>query len=102
MSSTRGINIHQPSGWCIYSKFTYVRKGVGEAHGSGVDGFSQYRGRDCINKFCETIMAEVKRLYESAPKKPMDKLTKEQNIKFVTAIKFFRMSHLFQEIFTKR
>ena len=30
-------------------------------------------------------MAEVKRLYESAPKKPMDKLTKEQNIEFITA-----------------
>ena len=23
MSSTRGINIHQPSGWCMYSKFAY-------------------------------------------------------------------------------
>ena len=30
-------------------------------------------------------MAEAKRLYESAPKKPMDKLTKEQNIEFITA-----------------
>ena len=30
-------------------------------------------------------MAEAKRLYESAPKKRMDKLTKEQNIKFITA-----------------
>ena len=23
MSTTRGINIHQPSGWCMYSKFAY-------------------------------------------------------------------------------
>ena len=30
-------------------------------------------------------MAEAKRLYESAPKIPMDKLTKEQNVEFVTA-----------------
>ena len=30
-------------------------------------------------------MAEAKRLYESAPKKPIYKLTKEQNIEFVTA-----------------
>ena len=30
-------------------------------------------------------MAEAKRLYKSAPKKPMDKLTKEQNIEFVAA-----------------
>ena len=29
-------------------------------------------------------MAEAKRLYESAPKKPMDKLTKEQTVEFVT------------------
>ena len=23
VSSTRGVNIHMPSGWCIYSKFAY-------------------------------------------------------------------------------
>ena len=89
MSSTRGINVHQPSGWCMYSKFAYALKGTslsaGEAHGSRVDGFSKYRGRDCISKFCETIMAKAKRLYESAPMKPMDKLTKVQNIEFITA-----------------
>ena len=76
MSSTRGINVHQPSGWCMYSKFAY---------GKVTNPLKQYRGRDCISKFCETIMAEAKRLYESAPKKPMNKLTKEQNVEFVTA-----------------
>ena len=76
MSSTRGINIHQPSGWCMYSKFVY---------GKVTNPIEQYRGRDCVSKFCETIMAEAKRLYESAPKKPMDKLTKAQNVEFVTA-----------------
>ena len=76
MSSTRGINVHQPSGWCMYSKFAY---------GKVTNPLKQYRGRDCVSKFCETIMAEAKRLYESAPKKCMDKLTKEQNIKFITA-----------------
>ena len=30
-------------------------------------------------------MAEAKRLYESAPKKPMNKLTKEQTVEFITA-----------------
>ena len=30
-------------------------------------------------------MAEAKRLYESAPKKPMNKLTKEQTVEFVAA-----------------
>ena len=73
MSSTRGINIHQPSGWCMYSKFAYGNP------------LKQYRGRDCVSKFCKTIMAEAKRLYKSAPKKPMDKLTKEQTVEFVTA-----------------
>ena len=76
MSSPRGINVHQPSGWCMYSKFAY---------GKVTDPLKQYRGRDCVSKFCETIMVEVKRLYESAPKKPIDKLTKEQNIEFITA-----------------
>ena len=76
MSSTRGINVHQPSGWCMYSKFAY---------GKVTNPLKQYRGRDCVSKFCETIMVEAKRLYESAPKKPVDKLTKEQNIEFITA-----------------
>ena len=80
MSSTRGINgvinIHQPSGWCMYSKFAY---------GKVTNPLKQYRGSDCVSKFCEHIMVEAKRLYESAPKKPMDKLTKEQNVEFITA-----------------
>ena len=76
MSSTREINVHQPSGWCMYSKFAY---------GKVTNPLKQYRGRDCVSKFCETIMAEAKRFYESAPKKPMDKLTKEQTVEFITA-----------------
>ena len=75
MSSTREINIHQPSGWCMYSKFAY---------GKITNPLEQYRGRDCVNKFCETIMAEAKRFYESSLKKPMNKLTKEQTVEFVT------------------
>ena len=76
LSSTRGINVHQPSGWCMYSKFAY---------GKVTNPLKQYRGRDCVSKFCETIIAEAKRLYKSAPKKPMDKLTKKQTVEFVTA-----------------
>ena len=76
MSSTRRINVHQPSGWCMYSKFAY---------GKVTNPLKQYRGRDCVSKFCETIMAEAKRLYESAPNEPMNKLTKEQTVEFVTA-----------------
>ena len=51
MSSTRGINVHQPSGWCMYSKFAY---------GKVTNPLKQYRGRDCVSKFCETIMSEAK------------------------------------------
>ena len=53
MSSTRGINVHQPSGWCMYSKFAY---------GKVTNPLKQNRGRDCVSKFCEMIMAEAKRL----------------------------------------
>ena len=87
MSSTRGINVHQPSEWCMYSKFAYGAQ-PGSAlrpNGQGIDKLQQYRGRDCVSKFCEHIMVEVKRFYHSAPKKPMDKVTKEQNIEFITA-----------------
>ena len=46
MSSTRGINrvvnVHQPSGWCMYSKFAY---------GKVTNPFKKYRGRDCISNF---------------------------------------------------
>ena len=75
MSSTRRINVHQPSGMCMYSKFAY---------GKVTNPLKQYRARDCVSKFCETIIAEAKRLYESAPEKPMDKLTKERTVEFVT------------------
>ena len=69
MPSTRGINVHKPLGWCIYSKFTYEE---------GLDGVSQYRGADCVSKFCKHIIFEAKRLYKSAPQKPMAPLTNEE------------------------
>ena len=51
VSSTKGVNVHTPSGWCIYSKFAY---GV-------IDNpLTQYRGPDCVEKFCEHIISEAK------------------------------------------
>ena len=38
----------------------------------------EYRGKDCVSKFCEHITAEACRLYESFPEKPMEPLTKAQ------------------------
>ena len=68
-SSTRGVNAHKPSGWCLHSKFAY---------GKVKKPSKQYRGPDCVEKFCKTIISEAKRLYKSFPEKTMIPLTKEQ------------------------
>ena len=69
ISSTRGVNSHKPSGWCLHSKFEY---------GNVKRPTSQYRGPDCVKKFCEKIISEAKRLYRSYPEVPMLPLTKSQ------------------------
>ena len=68
-SSTRGVNTHKPSGWCLHSKFAY---------GNVKKPAKQYRGPDCVEKFCEKIISGTKRLYTSFPEVPMIPLTKEQ------------------------
>ena len=78
VSSTREVNVHKPSGWCVYFKFAY---GV-------VDNpLTQYRGSDCVEKFCEHIISEAKRLYNSFPEKPMEPLTDSQIKEYKKAIK---------------
>ena len=69
ISSTRGVNIHTPSGWCVQSEFAY---------GEVKDPLKLYRGKDCISKFCDHIIAEARCLYNSFPEKPMELLTKAQ------------------------
>ena len=69
ISSTREVNVHTPSGWCLYSKFAY---------GKVTNPLTENRGLDCVRKFCEHIISEVKRLYNSFPEKPMAPLTKSQ------------------------
>ena len=69
ISSTGGVNVQMPSGWCIYSHFAY---------GKVTNPLKEYRGKDCVSKFCEHITAEAHRLYESFPGKPMEPLTKSQ------------------------
>ena len=78
ISSTRGVNAHQPSGWCLHSKFAYgkVKKPT-----------TQYRGPDCVEKFCQKIISEPKRLYRSYPEVPMLPLTKSQVKKHKKAMK---------------
>ena len=68
-SYTKEVNQHTPSGWCVYSKFAY---------GDVDDPLKLYRGKDCVEKFCDHIKEEAKRLYHTFPEKPMDPLTNNQ------------------------
>ena len=88
ISSTRGVNIHTPSGWCIYSKFAY---------GSVTNPLKEYGGKDCISKFCEHIIAEAQCLYESFPEKPMEPPTKSQLKEYKHATKCHICFKLFKE-----
>ena len=66
---TNEVNQHTPSGWCVYSKFAY----------GDIDNLLRlYRGKDCIETFCNHIKEEAHRLYHMFPKLPMDPLTKKQ------------------------
>ena len=67
ISSTRGVNVHMPSGWCVYSHFSY---------GKVTNPLAKYRSPDCISKFCKHIISEAKRLYDSFPECPMAPPTK--------------------------
>ena len=58
ISTTRGINIHTPSGWCVQSEFAY---------GEVKDPMKLYRGKDCIRKFCNHLIGEAHCLYHSFP-----------------------------------
>ena len=63
ISSTRGINNHIPSGWCIRSQFAYRKV---------ENPLKIYRGKDCVEKLCNHITEEARHLYHSYPKKTYD------------------------------
>ena len=73
ISSTRGVNVHTPFGWCVRSEFAY---------GEIKDPLKLYRGKDRVSKFCEHIIGEDRRLYNSFSEKPMTPLTKDQIKKY--------------------
>ena len=75
---TNEINQHTPSGWCVYSKFAY---------GEVVTPLRTYRGKDCIETFCNYIKGEARRLYHMFSEIPMDPLTKKQWKKYKKATK---------------
>ena len=63
------VNQHMPSGWCVHSKFAY---------GDVDDPLRTYRGKDCIETFCNYIKGEARRLYHMFPELHMCPLTKKQ------------------------
>ena len=78
ISSTRGVSVYMPFGWCIHSHFAY---------GDVTNPLTQHRGLDCVNKFCKHIISEAKRLYSSFPEMPMKPLTKSQIKEYKRATK---------------
>ena len=86
---TNEVSRHTPSGWCVYSKFTY----------RDVDNpLRLCRGKDCIETFCNYIKGEAHRLYHMFPKLPMTPLTKKQWKKYKKATK----CHICYKPFTLR
>ena len=45
------------------------------AYGDVPDPLKMYRGKDCVEKFVEYIVEEVRRLYETFPRQLMIELT---------------------------
>ena len=86
MSSTGGVNSHVPSGWCLHTKFAYGKVNAPT---------TQYRGVDCVEKFCEKIISEAKRLYSSFLEVPMLPLTSSQ----LKAHKKARTCHICFKVF---
>ena len=75
---TNEVNQHTPSGWCVYSKFAYR---------DADDPLRLYRGKDCIETFCNYIKGEARRLCHMFPELPMGHLTKKQWKKYKKATK---------------
>ena len=75
---TKEVNQHTPSGWCVYSKFAY---------GDVDNPLRTYRGKDCIETFCNYIKGEACRLYHMFPELPMGPFTKKQWKKYKKATK---------------
>ena len=69
ISSTRGINNHVPSGWCVCSEFAY---------GKVENPLKLYCGGDCVKRFSDHVIEEARRLYQSFPEKPMKPFTPKE------------------------
>ena len=80
------INHHINYGFCTYTMFAY---------GEVEDPLRLYRGKDCVEVFCDYIKEEATRLYHMFPEKPMEPLMPEQWREFSRA----RECHICLECF---
>ena len=85
---TKEVNQHIPSGFCVYSKFTY---------GEVENPVRLHRGKDCVEKFCDHIDEKAKRLYHTFLEKPMEPLTNKQWKRYKRASKCHVCYKLFEE-----
>ena len=61
-SYTSEVTKHSPSGWCVYSKFAYGPSGPGTpsgSYGEVKNPLNLYRGKDCLEKFCDYIREKL-------------------------------------------
>ena len=75
---TNEVNQHTPSDWCVYSKFAY---------GDADNPLRLYRGKDCIETFCNYIKGEAHRLYHMFSELPMAPLSPKQWKRYKKATK---------------
>ena len=66
---TSKVNKHSRSGWCVYNKFTYREV---------KNPLRLYRGKDCLEKFCDYIRQEANRLYHMFPEKTFNSQAMEE------------------------
>ena len=88
ISSTRGINNHIPSRWCVCSEFAY---------GKVENPLKLYHGEDCVKKFCDHVIGEARRLYQSFPENPMKPLTPKEMDRYIKS----ERCHIFFKLFNK-
>ena len=75
---TNEVDQHMPFGWSVYSKFAY---------GDVDNPLRTYRGKDCIETFCNYIKGEARRLYHMFTELSMGPITKKQWNKYKKATK---------------
>ena len=71
-SSTTKINKHTPSGYSIFTSYSFDES---------KNKLNYYRGKDCMNKFCKDLKEHATRIINYEKKKIIP-LTKEEKINY--------------------